>query len=93
MLSIRRRSIGRGPVVVAILFIVGLALAACQAGSAAAPAGLQAAPGASAGAAGGGDLARGPAEPASGGEGTLAELTARAEVREDGLEEVFLALT
>ena len=75
MLSIRRRSIGRGPLVVAILFVLA-ATAACGAGAALGPAG--GAPGASAApaadqrarnAAGGGDLAAGPEVPISGGNG------------------------
>jgi len=72
MLSTRRRSIGRGPLVVAILFILVVA-AACAGGAASGP--IVGAPAASAGPAaldrqGAGDLAAGPAEPASGGDGS-----------------------
>jgi Domain of unknown function (DUF4349) len=58
MLSILRRSTGRGAVVVAILFVLAI-VAACSSGAALAPAGGGAAPGASAGAAGGSAPGRG----------------------------------
>jgi hypothetical protein len=74
MLSIRRRSIGPGPLVVAILFILAIAAACGSAGAALGPGG--AAPGASAApagvpraASGEGDLAAGPELPGSGGSG------------------------
>ena len=73
MLSIRRRPIGRGPLVVAILFVLAFA-AACSGGAALAPAGAPAATAAPAAAAdqyraGQADLAAGP-ENASGSGGT-----------------------
>ena len=71
MLSTRRRSIGRGPLVVATFFVTVVCVAC---GMAAAPGG-QAAPAASAGPAAGnprqaGDFGAGAEQPASGGDGT-----------------------